>query len=330
MTVPCSLVSKQIFTIYVGLIASGYDMMDTQVSPGIADLVQAIRTMQLPDKVLEYFRRASSAKCKVNPYWPNAYLLTVASFHISESEPYQYLNSSLLNEQIFMLDSVSLSDKDNATMQWISELPAAYAAIVANNAFGKLWAMYQDCIDLSRCESIIQDAISAIVKLIGLAQNDLPGLTIIPNPLQAPELTDTVSLEDRVYLIKAVPDKSSCIHELLHNMFSPILSSNRELVTGYSDLLKGVHKEMLQLRYAWDESEDSWFRVFEEHIVRAAEIWVNYDNDIAGANIAAAQQTALGFKYIPLITKEFQMRWRGRSSAVQFIARCLDLCRSQV
>lgn len=322
--------SKRVFTIYVGLIAGGYDLMDTRISHGIPDLVQAIRTAQLPDSVISYFRKASLDKCKVNPYWPNAYLLTVASFHISESEPYKYRNFSLLLEHINSLDSVSPSDKDILTMQWISELPTAYTAVATNCAFCRLWDMYMDCIDLSRCESIIQDAISATAQLAGLAQSYLPDLAIIPNPLQAPELTDTVTLKDRFYLIKAVPDKSSCVHEILHHVFSPILSSNRELVKAYSDLLKEVYQEMLQLQYAWDESEDSWFRVFEEHLVRAAEIWINYDNDFMGANFTAKQQTSLGFKYIPAITKEFQTQWRGCSNAAQFIARCLDSCRSQV
>ena len=313
--------SKQVFTVYVGLTTAGYDIA---ASPR---LVSAIRATSWPDEVVEYFRQARTGDCRVNPYWPRAFLLALASLYLPESPPYRYPDPLVVTQHIESLDSVSPDEKDEDTVDWIFGLPEVYGLLRAQPVLDMLWDLYEGSIDLARWNSAVSEAVSLVIERMGIAPEGLPSIIVVPNPLQAPEQTDFITLDGNVYLIKAEPDVSSCIHEMLHHILSPALALAEPRVDAYAYLLAPILQDMLRLAYAWDESAGSWRRVFQEQFIRAAEIWVSYGDDPRLAQRAAVDADE-GFRYVPVIVRKFQTDWSGLQTIEDFIADCLRACSS--
>jgi hypothetical protein len=117
---------------------------------------------------------------------------------------------------------------------------------------------------------------------------------------------------------------------MLHHLLLPELEVSRSVIGQFSHLLGPVQEEMLRMRYAWDATDESWFRTFEEHMMRAAEIWVSYANDHDSLRQAVACDAGYGFIYVPVMVEHFQSHWLGIENMQDFIVGCLSACRGHV
>ena len=301
--------------------------MTHSTSQAVQTLVTTIRDASWPNEVMTYFGKARTGGCMVNPYWPRAFLLALTSLYIPESPPYRYPDPLVVTRHIESLQSVSPDEKGEDTVDWILGLPEVYGLVRAQPVLEMLWDLYGGSIDFARWNSAVSEAVSLVVERMGVTADVLPRIVAVPNPLQAPEQTDFVTLGGQVYLIKSEPDASSCIHEMLHHILSPALSLAEPMVDEYAYLLAPILQDMFRLAYAWDESPESWRRVFQEQFIRAAEIWVSHGDDPKLAQHAGVHADQ-GFRHVPVIVRQFQTNWSGMQSIEYFIADCLRACSS--
>ena len=56
--------------------------------------------MEYDGGIIDYFKKARTSNCEVNPYWPRVFLLSLASLFITEKTPYEYIDCQK------MLDSI--------------------------------------------------------------------------------------------------------------------------------------------------------------------------------------------------------------------------------
>lgn len=68
--------NKNIFTTFAGLIASGYNLSEDSCD---RDIINSIREVKYDEDIIDYFIKARTSNCEVNPYWPRAFLLSLAS-----------------------------------------------------------------------------------------------------------------------------------------------------------------------------------------------------------------------------------------------------------
>lgn len=319
---------KRIFTVYLGLIAAGYHLA-RPTNDTICRLIHEVRTTRWPDDIIGYFLQARTDDCAVNPYWPRAFLLTLAAAYLDDGAMPQFADAQCFLSAVKALDLVESVDRNEETLRWLLEFPRVYAGLWAQPECGVWWAAYYTAVEPREYSALVQSAEFLLQQRFGVPPWQLPRIAIIANPLQAPELTDAVWLADAVYVIKAEPDLASCVHEALHALFSPPLARCRLIIERHLDLLTPVSHEMLQMGYAWDHSADSWTRVFEEHLVRAAEIWLTSADD-AARDLAAFQQAQQGFTYVPRLLLCFHTAWPGIEHFEQFILTCLTACRQMV
>jgi len=318
--------SKQIFSVYLGLTASGYDLARPSRNQYLCQLIQEIKESVWPKYVLAYFRKARTDICEVNPYWPRAFLASLASLYLPESPPYRYSDRGIIERHIEGLDAVSHADKRADTIRWVLQLPDIYQALWAQPVTHRLWSLYEGHINLGQAEKVAVDAAALVVRRTGIAPQRLPRIVILPNPLQAREVTDAVALGDKIYIIASEPDRASCVHEMLHHLLSPALALSRGTIREFAYLLGPVREDMLRFRYAWNDKEESWHRTFEEHLMRAAQIWITCGEDQESLDRSAAYQARHGFRYVPAITGCFRLHWSGIDSAQDFVTHCLHAC----
>lgn len=316
--------SKNLFATYVGLIIGGYNL---------ADVVQAhqihhrINSMVYNEDIQRYFSIARTASCEVNPYWPRAYLLTLASFYIDDGFSV-YQDFSQVIKHIEGLDNINPEEKNSELINWLKELPLYLRLISQSPMFDEIWKLYTEN-EVKRTLHIcneIQGVIHNIKSSLGIDGLDLPDLVVIPNCLQAPQATDYIKLKRKIYVIKANPDKESIIHEYLHEIFKPYLDRNSDLIIKYSFLLKPVLSEMKRLQYAWGEDADSWVNVFEENFMRAAALWITH-KDVYSIGYAISQRYETeGFAYVPSVFNSFFDNWTGLNDFNSFLEKCLNSC----
>lgn len=323
----CSIYyDKKIFAIYTGLIASGYNLMDREINSG---LIKSINEAKFETKVIEYFKKAKGTSCEVNPYWTRAFMLAYAGLHLSSNRgKVQYLNFPDFVVKLNGLNNINPEEKDSKAIAWLEELPDIIELMKKHEEVDVLWNKYIRALEDKRQihDSIIKESVCGILKFFNINEDKLPEIKVIPNELQAPEATDFAAVNDILYIIKAVPDKESIIHEFLHYILDSELEKNLNLINKYMYLLKPVLDDMIKYQYAWNYSEASWQRVFEESFMRAAAIYVNDFNDYEKAKNTAELYKNYGFVYVPLILQCFKSDWEGLDNLNSFISLCLKKC----
>ena len=315
-----------IFAVYVGLTASGYNLAHFSSDEPIHDVIRSIIDSQWSQRVLDYFQEAQTKTCEVNPYWPRAFLLALSSLYFSGPPGYKYMSPRQVTKHIENLDMINPADKQADTINWLMELPEVYAIIRSQPVFDKIWSLFLRTLNISQYEKETSEAISSIVEQVGVTLSQLPRIIIVPNPLQAPQVTDSVTVNGGVYVIKAQPDTSSIAHEVLHQLFGPGLEACRKTISVFHHFLAPVRDEMIRWQYAWDDDILSWNRVFEENLMRAAEIWIGYQGNPSAAGEAADFQASPGFIYVPIILRHLMTKWSGLKDFTSFVEECLRAC----
>lgn len=318
-----------VFAVYVGLVAAGYDMTNTSDNE---KLINGIRRMSWDNQVIDYYSWAKTSTCEVNPYWPRAFLLTLASLYISEENNLIYKDFDAVMEHINSLNQIKLRDEEKEVYQWIKKLPSIHELVRETPGFHKLWQDYCEKIrdNESEYNEIIHNATTLVTEAFDLSIKELPPIVVIPNTLQAPEVADFVTINNVVYVVQYKPNVVAIVHEYLHQVLENKLELNANIIREYTFLLDPVFNKMLKHQYAWAKDEVSWLNVFEEHFIRAASIWIENKNNEKIAIEKAEKNADHGFIYVPIILNVFMSSWRGSHEIEMFIKECLEECKSKM
>lgn len=319
--------STALFAVYAGLTASGYDRVGTR-SPGPAtELTQRVHGAAWPPVVGEYFAMARNRVGGVNPYWPRVYLLAVAALHVRDEAPWAFRDLADFRQQVAALDGHP-AERGAEALAWLERLPVTVTELIASPAAGPLEAEYR-AIVAALAPSFAKasdEAFAAVSGRLSIAASEWPGLTLLPNPLQATEQADFAPFGGRIAVIAGEADAGSIAHELLHHVFGPRLTAHGPLIAGYRDLLGPVLGAMRSYAYAWADDEASWRRVFEESLVRAATLWVMAGPGDSGLR-RALEDAEEGFAYVPPLLEHFDHAWTGLQGLEAFIGGALERCR---
>lgn len=316
---------KSLFATYVGLVFGGYNLTDIEK---VNYIYQLISQAECNEDTKAYFSMSSTTSCEVNPFWPRAFLLSLASFYISEDlTSYQDFHGFI--NHIESLDNINPTEKNVELYEWLRELPYYLSQITMASSFNELWGKYRDY-ELKQTAWInneVEGIVDKIRNLLGDIEIDLPEIVYVPNCLQAPQATDYVRKDNKVYIIKSIPNIESFVHEYLHEIFNPYLKDNSRLITEYSFLLEPIYEEMLKYQYAWNKGSESWRRVFEENFMRAASTWVTYQSDFEKGAKICQSYSEQGFIYAPVIYDSLVSEWTDIESISMFISKCLNKCK---
>lgn len=356
--------NKQVFVLYAGLVASGYDLTRIEDSDPMSQVVRDIKNTDWDTDALRYFSQARLQHGGVNPYWPRAAMLLHAALHLppqpgsapslemSQLPTVSDCASQNALQQAIKEFPVDLSQKGDDTVAWVMDYPKAHAAFLNHPAMAGLWNQYQTVMGPSRLlpfEEAAADAVSSLALALDIQTDALPNLNVIPNPLQSPMIADFVHKDGTIHAVVAEPRLTSVVHELLHGVFAKALRDARTAILDSRHLFTPkLADAMVRMQYAWDGGDESWLRVFEETLVRAASIWVNYaakgasDGGKQAPNAQrdarrdaereachhAEREAGRGFVYVPPILRVFLEKWhvRGPRQMQSFIEDCLKAC----
>ncbi len=316
-----------VFGLYVGLTATGYNLAKPAENSPIGQLTKAIRMAEWPSSVRRYFAMARSRSGGINPYWPKAAMLLEACFYLEDSGESFNPSDELALLRTIAEFPVNPADKSATVVDWARGFPAAYSELTRASVFPMLWTSYLDAVQplVTSFEKAASATLESLTRA-GVRGDSLPEIVVVPNLLQAPELADFVRRPGILYVVVAEPRMSSMVHELLHDVLGPILRSNKVDIAAHRHLLRPVLPAMLRMQYAWADDDESWLRVFEESLMRAAAIWLESERSPAEGDKQAQNQWRQGFIYVPALLDCLRKDWRGPNISTDFIRRCLRAC----
>lgn len=313
--------SKLVFAEYVGLLHSGYSLTNKKF---VYLREHILSNLQLDSDILDYFMNSVSETCKVNPYWPFGFVLAVISLHI-EKESLTSLSDRWLIDVLSGLNQVDQRLFDESTVEWLKQLPRILDRIINMDGFENSWRVFQEHLFEDELEIFKESVYHKIETSLGETQCD-EKIIMILNPLQAVQQTDCVKINETIYIIEALPDEKSIIHEYLHHYFEDAFQANTDEIHALSNLLIPINDKMIDYQYAWDDSKESWFRVFEECFMRAGSVWIEHQDNEKVLEIINTYVYE-GFVYVEPIVRCFQEKWSQTLSPTKFILMSLEECK---
>jgi len=251
--------SKSVFAVYIGLIHSGYNLSD-EIS---AEFIRKIKSLQIDDDIINYFKSAKSDSCKVNPFWPFGFIITYLALYNETTQI--HLTYKLVAELVYKLENIDSSLFSKDVCKWCANIESIVHRIYNNEQFENIWNDYLSFSNGTRDSMKIKNPF--VLELI--SENNI---IFVKNELQACQLTDYVSIDDRTFIISSRIVETDIIHECLHHFFKERLNANKQLISINIHLLEPVYSDMFNYQYAWNKGAESWIRVFEENLIRAVTI----------------------------------------------------------
>ena len=203
----------------------------------------------------------------------------------------------------------------------IGRFPEMQRRFASDPLLGDLWDHFRGIMNGDRIghfQKAGEDAVRMVVEGLNAHIEELPHLVVVPNPLQAPQVADFVRKKDRLYAVVAIARPLSIAHELLHSVFEKALARESALIAGYRHLFTpDVVTAMQRYQYAWDSGGESWLRVFEESLVRAATIWIaqrRHLEGLRGGGCRVSSRICLCARHTEDVRGE--VAWPARSEAV--------------
>lgn len=252
------IIDKNLFLAYCGLIASGYDLMDTS-DPLVREVCRAAEQARLEKRLLDYFSYTRTGTISVNPYYPRGSELSSACF---------FLEKPLSDFLEFLRSCNAPEAEDPEFRAWIARLPGVIKTLADDPILSAAWELYS-CELAQRFSGLSPQILALQQRLDDLHWGNGVRILFAPNLLQSKYLADFSLADSRLYLIAGEFSESAAIHEYLH----PLLQKQRGAVLR----LLRVHgldrflntEKVAALGYLIGISEEDQAHALEECIVRA-------------------------------------------------------------
>jgi hypothetical protein len=318
--------NQALFTVYVGLTKSGYDLADKN-DKDIVGLCRRVREMDCHQEILNYFAFAKSNCNRLNPYWPRGSILAAASLFISSTKfpEYETFNDFLQFER--SVTNFSREELNDDVIGWLRELPVYIDLITGNDAFPAIWAEYQKII-YSRLENynkILEKADKTIQDFYMGTLPEKQNIIFSPNLLQSPFIADFITKKGTLVVIKTFPDMLSILHEFLHSEIKPFRGYFTEFIRVHNVDIIGNYSKLSASGYMWNKSEESFINILEESFVRGLSVAMTV-NASKSESIDAYINSDVnsGFILVHAITRNAVDKTPNHTDLENFITGMLD------
>ena len=318
--------NRTLFTVYIGLIISGYDLTDKN-DEEIAGLRNRILNLDYSGKIVDYFTFAKSNHNQLNPYWPRGSILAAASFFISLTKFPRYETFDDFIQFERSVTNFSREELNDDVIGWLRELPVYIDLLTGNDFFPAMWEDYQKviCSRLENYNKVLKKADKTIQDFYMGPQPKKQNIIFSPNLLQSPYIADFVTIEDTLIVIKTYPDILSILHEFLHQEIKPFRNFFSEYTRVHDFYKIAEVSKLLASGYMWNKSEESFINMLEESFVRGLSIAMTVKTSkLALKEAYLNSDLNAGFTLVPEITRNAVNKMPNHNNLRNFISGTLD------
>lgn len=251
-------INRHLFAAYLGMIKSGYDLMDMN-DPIVIFVCNQLASFEFDSEILDYFQYAKTNRIRVNPYYPRGSDLSAACFFLQH--PFEEYIA-------FLRGCESLDTDDPQFLAWIQKLPDILQQIENHVAFPPLWYDYEDMVTNRFSTTDKQIAhLNQYLSASSFASDTR--IVFAPHLLQSKFLADFALVRQTLYVITGNFSISSAIHEYLHTALKPHRPQLAEILrriplSSFVDM-----DAMRALGYLHGDSAEHLGHTLEECLVRS-------------------------------------------------------------
>ncbi len=253
----------RISAIYYALLQTGYDFYAMEKE---ADVVQTLRGFAGQGAGrFPFFEAARQTTCQEYPYWPRAFLLEAASFHLKEDcSGFRDLNA--LRRKILSAGNLSPEERGQALWDWLREFPLALMRVRADTGFQQYWVWEAQWLagERGRRQEQLEGIQRCLEQCARRYQPPVQAVKIILNPIKCAYSSDYHWIDGCFYFSSGALRGESVIHEFLHPVVHPAVERNQDALLRRERPLPGIDDS-----YYLDRSGAGWLNACEEYCVRA-------------------------------------------------------------
>ena len=249
-----------ISAVYYALLQSGYEFYSLGRDE---DFSGTVRSFAGEEPSTDFFRNARKDDGRVYPYWPGAFILEAASFHLND-DLNGFRDLFRLKDRIQRAENIGPEDKGEELWDWLDGFPQAIKEVACSDGFRRYLDWEAEWI-AEQNESFSKDLNLLDSLMEGCRERYVTGYDDIRIVLCAVKCTyasDYHSDGRTLIFTSGEMRPDSVIHEYMHSVVHPLIDPS--LIRDERRRWPGIDKS-----YYLDGTEKGRLNAFEEHAVRA-------------------------------------------------------------
>ncbi len=246
-----------ISAIYFGLLTSGYDYSHFERNDSHVAALNSFRNAMPPHP---FFLQTRQSTCDVYPFWPRAAMLETATFYLADNYE-NWQNRESFRQDILQAVNITNPERDESFWMWIDHFPDVMQHIMRSPHFTdylqweQRWILAQNQLHteslyliektLHRCQDLYHSSVHDIQLLL--------------NPVKCVYSADYHLVDKRFVFTSGRMQTESVIHEFLHHVVHPYVSSHREDIMLHPCRFPGLDDSYYSAGHEY---------AFEEYLVR--------------------------------------------------------------
>lgn len=253
----------EISAIYYALLQSNYNFYIIDKDQGLIKEIEGF-IKEKCDFDTSFFSKTRQDTCKVYPYWPRAFALEKATFHIcTQSWSFKDFNSYL--DDIMKAPNITDYERDKDFWDWISDFPNALNNVMMSKGFSE-YLKWED-IWISKQNKLWGRSLQLVQKLLDTCKkrynSTLTKINIILTPIKCSYSSDYIINKDEIHFILGSYRDESIVHEYLHHVVNPLILKYKALIINHKVNYPGIDSS-----YYLARDVKGKLNAFEEYIVR--------------------------------------------------------------
>lgn len=251
----------EISAIYFALLQCGYDYYTIARSQ---EHNERIHNFANTESVPPFFYGILQDTCQVYPYWPRAFILEAATFHL-QSEHSQFQDYDTLRDSIMSAANIADRERDCELWDWITDFPSALSEVLTSHAFHRYlewensWIAEQNV----QYQAELQQIKSCLDVCVFKYGSPVQDIRIIVNPIKCVHSAD-YHLDGSCFIFcSGTLRADSVIHEFLHHVIHPVVGEIADTLRTTSRRYPGIDDS-----YYLSGDDAGQRNAFEEFAVR--------------------------------------------------------------
>lgn len=252
----------EISAIYYALLQCSYNFYSLDKDHNLIKNIEVFRKEKC-DFDTHFFKKIKQSTCEVYPYWPRAFTLEKATFHICKNS-WSFIDFDSYRKFVMSAVNIAESERNEDFWSWIREFPYALQKVMTSNDFND-YLKWED-IWISQQNKLWESGLQSVQKILDICKqrynSPVTKIYIILTPIKCSYSSDYIKKGNELYFILGSFRIESIVHEYLHHVIHNFIPKYMQFVLNHTSSYPGIDSS-----YYLDGDATGKLNAFEEYIV---------------------------------------------------------------
>ncbi len=253
----------EVSAIYYALLQSGYEFYSLEKDPNLIAKIEEFRKEKY-DLDTSFFYNVRQDTCEVYPYWPRAFTLETATFHLRKKSC-NFFDFNSYKKSVMSSMNIADRERNEDFWVWVRDFPSALKRVTESNDF-KAYLEWEE-LWISQQNNLWESNLQNIQKVLDIClqhyYSPVKNLIIILNPIKCTYSSDYFRNGNDLYFILGSFRIESIIHEYLHQVVHHFIPKYNQYVLKHTSIYPDIDRS-----YYLNGDGNGKLNAFEEYFVR--------------------------------------------------------------